>query len=80
MATKFFICIRPGNDGSHTVHNENCPFLPEPYKRIFLGTFKSPRSAMEEGRKYCNSPVRCVFCSKEHHRENRISKFSGMLN
>ena len=79
MESKYFVSIRPGKDGSRTIHKEDCPFLPEPGKRIFLGIFQSSFKAMEEGEKYCTAPASCTFCSNEHHRENRMRELHEIL-
>jgi hypothetical protein len=71
MTEKYFISTSPRIDGSHTVHRQVCPFLPEPGRRILLGVFQSPRDAIKEGRRYFRRPDSCPFCSKEH---NEIKK------
>jgi hypothetical protein len=77
METKYFICIRPRTDGGHTLHKEDCPFLPEPGNRIFLGIFKSTRGAMKEGRKYFRFPAKCIFCSREGPAHDKMLFFHG---
>lgn len=69
--TKYFICMRAGRDRIHFVHKEGCPFLPEPGNRFCLGNFRSPRHAIEAGKKYFSMPGRCIFCSKENRLQNR---------
>ncbi|MCJ7447183.1 MAG: hypothetical protein MUO72_05805 [Bacteroidales bacterium] len=76
MAAKYFICTRSQTDGSHTVHKEGCPFLPEPGKRISMGIFKSPHNALDEGNRYFSKPASCLFCEKEHHTESKRPVFS----
>jgi hypothetical protein len=78
MKTKYFICTRPQTNDSHTVHKEGCPCLPAPEKRIFLGVFRSPDEAVEEGRKHFPAPAGCRFCSKKYYKENTKNRFSEM--
>jgi hypothetical protein len=70
MKTKYFICIRPQFNDSHAVHKEDCPCLPAPEKRIFLGIFQSPDEAVKEGKKHFPAPAGCRFCSREYYKEN----------
>jgi len=78
MAVKYFICNSSQTDGSHTVHKDGCPFLPEPGKRISMGIFKSADSALKEGRRYFSKPVRCLFCGKETYTEDRRPAFTDV--
>ena len=71
MAAKYFICTRSQTDGSHTVHKDDCPFLPESGEQIFLGIFKSQQYALKEGNRYFSNPASCLFCEKEYHPEIR---------
>ena len=74
MGGKYFISTRPWKNGSHIVHREGCPFLPEQGKRIFLGIFQSLESAIKEGQKCFKMPGRCVFCAEGHDPGNMIHK------
>ncbi len=83
MKANYFISVRPQLNESHSVHKEDCPFLPGPGKRIFIGNFQSPHNAEEEGKKYFSSPNRCLFCSKEHYEEktkNNLSEVNAVSN
>jgi hypothetical protein len=71
MTDKYFISTSPRIDGSHTVHRQGCPFLPEPGRRILLGVFQSPRDAIKEGRRYFRRPGPCPYCSKVHNEMKR---------
>jgi hypothetical protein len=73
MTSKYFICIRPQANDSHAVHKEGCPCLPEPRKRIFLGSFRSVHKAVGEGRKYFSMTCGCRFCSKEYYENSKKS-------
>lgn len=66
MFEKYYVSIYPQTNGYHPVHKENCPFLPEAGKRIFLGKFMNPRDALEESKKYFSRSNICLFCSKEY--------------
>jgi hypothetical protein len=67
MSKNYFIGIVPQTDDYHSIHKEDCPFLPDHRNRIYLGMFKSPSEAQNEGLKHFNRSNRCLFCSKEHH-------------
>jgi hypothetical protein len=67
MTEKYFISTNSRITGSHTVHRQGCPFLPEPGRRIPLGVFQSSQGAVKEGRSYFRSAESCPFCSKEHN-------------
>jgi hypothetical protein len=73
MTEKYFISISPRISGSHTIHKQACPFLPDPGKKIPLGVFRSSPEAVNEGRKYFERAESCPFCSKEHDvKERRV--------
>jgi len=91
MGEKYFISTKPRTDGAYSIHREGCPFIPGRGKHIFLGTFKSVKSAFDEGQKYFKAAGICRFCLKEHYPEKgfrvipgtfRISGFgsTGILN
>jgi hypothetical protein len=67
MEVKYYICTRPQAEGYYFIHREDCPLLPAPGKRIYLGTFLSPVEAAEEGKKYFSRIRYCLFCSEEHN-------------
>jgi hypothetical protein len=69
MEYRYFIGLRPHPNGRYYIHREDCPLLPSPGKRIYLGTFFSADEAAEEGEKYFSSPECCRFCLKEHQKE-----------
>jgi len=66
MCKKYFIGIKPGSGGFHIIHHEECPFVPEEHKRIFLGNFISSHDAETAGTKFFRKLYRCPFCSKGH--------------
>ncbi len=67
MTDKYWVAKRPGNNEDHAVHKEDCPFLPDDDKRIYLGEFSSCEDAIREGHRYFGSTNGCIFCSKEHN-------------
>jgi hypothetical protein len=71
MKSNYFIGQRPRADGGNYIHREDCPLLPSPGERIYLGTFLSPEEALAEGIKYFSNPAFCRFCLKEHQKEIR---------
>jgi hypothetical protein len=62
---EYYISTRPFSNGSHIIHRHDCPFLPEPGNRTFLGAFQSPGDALKEGIMHFREPACCRFCSKE---------------
>ena len=67
MSDKYWVAKRPGNNEDHAVHKEDCPFLPDNDRRIYLGEFSSGEDAVREGQRYFGSSNGCIFCSKEHN-------------
>jgi hypothetical protein len=76
LIARYYVAIRPQTNEYHTVHKEDCPFLPDDNKRIYLGTFGPGEDAVREGRKYFKRSNSCRFCSKEDHEEKINSAFS----
>jgi hypothetical protein len=74
MEVRYYICIRPQAGGSHFIHRENCPLLPPPGKRIYLGTFLSPVEAAEEAKKYFGKTRCCLFCFEDHNEKTTQSE------
>jgi hypothetical protein len=68
MEAMYFIGTRPQANGLHFVHTEDCPFLPSPGKRIYLGSFSSPDKAVEAGKKYFAAACGCLFCLNEKYK------------
>ncbi len=66
MCKKYFIGIKPGSGGYHMIHHEECPFVPEKHKRIFLGNFISSHDAEAAGTKFFQNSRKCPFCLKGH--------------
>jgi hypothetical protein len=69
MVTKYYVAIRPQTNDYHSVHKENCPFLPDDKKRIYLGQFDSGHDAIKEGKRHFDKTKCCLFCLKEHYHE-----------
>jgi len=66
MSANFFISLRPRINGSHLVHKEGCPLLPDTHTRICLGMFESPEDALNEGKKFFERSDICPFCCKKY--------------
>lgn len=80
MTKKYYVAVRPQTNDVHSVHKEDCPFLPDDGKRIFLGHFKSGQDAMRMGEKYFHETGSCLFCCKENfsnHDNSNVSKWTG---
>lgn len=80
MTEEYFISTSPRINGSHTVHRQGCPFLPEPEKRILLGVFGSSQEAAKKGSGYFKSPVGCPFCLKEYNEVKKPAFIEGATN
>jgi hypothetical protein len=78
MVAKYYVVIRPQTDENHAVHKEDCPFLPENEKRIYLGMFGSCEEAIREGKRHFPRTNHCRFCSKEHQTESKEPVLSGI--
>ena len=76
MEAMFFISTRPNVNGRYFIHREDCPLLPSPGKRIFLGIFLSPDEAVEEGKKHFNNPGYCPFCLHGDHAETESASLA----
>jgi len=65
MVAKYYVAVRPRTNENHAIHKEDCPFLPDDDKRIYLGDYNSGRDAVREAKKYFIKTDSCQFCSKE---------------
>jgi hypothetical protein len=68
MVSKYYVAIRSLTNKKHAVHKEDCPFLPDDEKRIFLGYFHSGRDALRESEKHFRSTGQCRFCMNEYQK------------
>lgn len=78
MVAKYYVAIRPQTNERHAVHKEDCPFLPDDEKRIYLGLFNSVRDAEREGQRHFPLTNSCLFCSKDHLSEAMKPVHSGI--
>jgi hypothetical protein len=62
---KYYLRLKPQLNGTNAVHKENCPFLDESSKKIFLGEFFSSQDAISEAKRYSAHSKGCLFCTKE---------------
>jgi hypothetical protein len=69
MEAMYFIGTIPQANGLHFIHTEDCPFLPSPGRRTFLGSFSSPEKALEEGKRHFATACGCLFCLKEKYKQ-----------
>ena len=79
MEKKYFISMKPLINGTYSIHKEGCPFLPGQEKHIYLGTFQSVKSAIDEGQKYSEAAGICRFCLMEQCPEKNFRIFPGTL-
>jgi hypothetical protein len=71
MGIKYYISQRPNEDGRYYIHSEDCPLIPSPVKRMFLGTFLSPEDAETAAGRYYRNTGFCRFCLKESHEKRK---------
>lgn len=62
--SKYYVNRRPLFSGYYAIHKEDCPFLANEEKRIYLGEFNSCQEAVNMGRKHFIKSNGCLFCSK----------------
>ena len=61
---KYYISKRSLLNGHFSVHREDCPFVPEAEKRIYLGKFHSGHDAVKVAKMVCLKSDGCYFCLK----------------
>lgn len=70
MVSKYYLVMKQQTDEQHLVHKEDCPFLPEISKRIYLGRFSSAKDALAHGQRYFIRVSCCRFCLKEYYSDS----------
>jgi hypothetical protein len=80
MVAKYYVATRPQTNEHHAVHKEDCPFVPDYEKRIYLGIFNSGQDAVREGQKHFPRTKSCPFCLNGHQQERMKPVFSGIDN
>jgi hypothetical protein len=65
MVAKYFVAVRSGTNDLHLIHKEECPFLPEYKRRIYLGELKSNQEAIAESHRFFVETMDCLFCCKQ---------------
>jgi hypothetical protein len=80
IVARYYVSVRPQTNELHTVHKEDCPFMPDDNKRIYLGTFGSGEDAAREGQKHFVRSIKCQFCSKDHNHDRREPVLSEVNN
>ena len=64
--SRFYIGLRSQTTGYHSVHKDDCPFLPEEGRRIYLGRYCHGDDPASEAKKYFEKVNKCSFCMKDH--------------
>jgi hypothetical protein len=80
MKITYYLTLKPLEDNMYYIHSEDCPLLPAPEKRIFLGRFLSPEEAIKAAGRLYNNIAFCRFCQiKSIKKINRLlkEKFPG---
>ncbi len=65
--TVYYVNKKPQDNGDHEVHKTNCPFLPNPKNRQFLGDFDNSHGAVQKATKSYEHSYGCYHCSNESH-------------
>ncbi len=65
MKSKYFLSQKPLGENRYYLHSGECPFLPEPEKRIYLGRFRSSGEAAAAATKQNAEFTFCRFCLAE---------------
>ena len=71
---KYFVRIKPQFTGFNAVHKENCPFLDETTRKIYLGEFASSKDAIVEAQRFFLFSKGCTYCMQT--RAIEINKFA----
>lgn len=81
MSERYFIAKKSQSDEKHLIHKDNCPFLPVPEKRIYLGKFHSHNEALNNGKRIFTNSNCCIFCAKEanEQREDLFTRTFKMI-
>jgi hypothetical protein len=62
---KYYVRTKPQLNGIYAVHRENCPFLDDLKKKIYLGEFISSHEAVREAKRYFAHSKECLFCNNQ---------------
>ncbi len=65
MKIRYYFSLKSHGDSRYYIHSEDCPLLPSPEKRLYLGRFKSTEEAIMAARKYFINVSCCRFCQSE---------------
>jgi hypothetical protein len=65
MEITYYLSLKPHEDNRYYIHSEDCPLLPAPEKRIFLGRFASPEEAIKAAGSLYDNITFCRFCQIE---------------
>lgn len=64
----FYVCILKNEKGGHTIHKYDCPWIPLPEDKIYLGNYSNCISAVEEAKRRGYQPVNgCKYCVPESY-------------
>jgi len=69
---KYYISKKSRQDGTFSVHKEDCPFLNESEQRIFLGRFDTCKDAIKTARIFFLKSDACYFCLKEFSKVSKM--------
>ena len=63
----YYVNDRAQTNGDHEVHEDNCPYMPEPRNRTFLGYFADCTQAITEAKKRYTQVNGCKTCCLKCH-------------
>lgn len=58
----FYLSSLPSKDSNYEVHDKDCPLIPDPINRDYLGPFNNGREAMRKALTLKSSVVLCNQC------------------
>ena len=64
---KYYVNTDAGDDGVHTVHAEDCQFLPNEDSRTALGDYAKCETAMDHARDEFSKVDGCSTCASDCH-------------
>ncbi|WP_203143113.1 hypothetical protein [Marinobacter mangrovi] len=64
MANLYFVDRYPQEDGLHTVHADGCTLVPDEDHRLNLGFHDTPRSALNDARRFYIRAHPCFYCAR----------------
>lgn len=58
----FYLSSLPNKDSKYEVHDKDCPLMPDPINRDYLGPFNNGREALRKAMQIKEASVCCEVC------------------